>query len=51
MSPLNGRIADGMRPAAMTQSTAAAPVASTLARVVSKCVLFGTTFPGPPTAE
>ena len=38
----------GSRPSAMTRSTASAPVASTLARVVSKCVLFGTTFPGPP---
>ena len=31
-------------------STASAPVNSTLARVVSKCVLFGTTLPGPPIA-
>ena len=46
--PLNGCIADGSRPSAMTRSTASAPVYSTLARVVSKWVLFGTTLPGPP---
>ena len=47
MLPLNGWSACGSRPCAMTRSTACAPVYSTLARVVSKCVLFGTTFPGP----
>ena len=35
----------------MTRSTASAPVYSTLARVVSKWVLLGTTLPGPPTTE
>ena len=39
---LRGRVG----PSAMTRSTASAPVASTLARVVSKWVLFGTTLPG-----
>ena len=48
MLPLNGWIACGSRPSAMTRSTASAPVNSTLARVVSKCVLLGTTLPGPP---
>ena len=35
----------------ITRSTASAPVDSTFARVVSKWVLFGTTFPGPAIAE
>ena len=35
----------------MKASTAAAPVASTLARVVSKWVLLGTTIPGPAKTE
>ena len=48
MLPLNGWIAAGSRPSAMTRSTASAPVASTFARVVSKWVLLGTTTPGPP---
>ena len=41
---------DGRRVAALgdDRSTASAPVNSTLARVVSKCVLLGTTLPGPP---
>ena len=37
----------GSRPSGMTQSTASAPVNSTLARVVSKCVFDGITLPGP----
>ena len=51
MLPLNGWTADGTRPSAMTRSTASAPVDSTLARVVSKWVLFGIDLPGPPMAE
>jgi hypothetical protein len=39
------------RPSAIGRSSASAPVCSTFARVVSKCVLFGTTFPGPPRTE
>ena len=35
----------------MTRSTAAAPVNSTLARVVSKWVLLGIVLPGPPITE
>ena len=50
MLPLNGWSDCGSRPCAITRSTASAPVYSTLARVVSKWVLFGTTLPGPPTA-
>ena len=38
----------GSRPSGMTQSTASAPVNSTLARVVSKWVFDGITLPGPP---
>ncbi len=49
MLPLNGWRADGWRPSAMGRSRASAPVNSTLARVVSKWVLFGTTLPGPAT--
>ena len=45
MFPLNGRITDGSRPSGMTMSRASAPWYSTLARVVSKWVLFGTTSP------
>jgi hypothetical protein len=48
MLPLNGWIVCGSRPSGITRSTASAPVNSTFARVVSKCVLFGTTLPGPP---
>ena len=46
MLPLNGWIDGGSRPSAITRSTASAPVTSTLARVVSKWVLLGTTLPG-----
>ncbi len=49
MLPLKGWMTDGLRPSSITRSTASAPVNSTLARVVSKCVLLGTTLPGPPT--
>ena len=49
MFPLNGWIVAGWRPSAMGRSTASAPVNSTLARVVSKWVLFGTALPGPAT--
>ena len=48
--PLEGVLVAGSRPSAITRSTASAPVNSTFARVVSKCVLFGTTLPGPPIA-
>ena len=48
MFPLNGWIACGSPPSGMTRSTASAPVNSTLARVVSKCVLLGMTLSGPP---
>src|SRR5688572_4092802 len=51
MLPLNGWIVDGTRPSGITRSTASAPVYSTFARVVSKWVLLGITFPGPPSAE
>ena len=51
MFPLNGWRAAGTRPSGMTRSTASAPVNSTLARVVSKWVLFGMTLPGPPITE
>ena len=51
MFPLNGCSSEGWRPSGITRSTASAPVYSTFARVVSKCVLFGTTLPGPPIAE
>ena len=51
MFPLNGCSAAGSRPSAITRSTASAPVNSTFARVVSKCVLFGTTLPGPAIAR
>ena len=40
----------GRAPSAITRSTASAPVYSTLARVVSKWVLFGIALPGPPMA-
>ena len=45
---MNGCRLRGSRPSAITRSTASAPVDSTLARVVSKWVLLGTTLPGPP---
>ena len=51
MFPLNGCSSAGWRPSGITRSTASAPVYSTFARVVSKCVLLGTTLPGPPIAE
>ena len=51
MLPLKGCSSCGRRPSSMTRSTASAPVNSTLARVVSKCVLLGIARPGPPTAE
>ena len=47
MFPLKGWSADGSRPSGITRSIASAPVNSTFARVVSKCVLLGTTVPGP----
>jgi hypothetical protein len=50
MVPLNGCSSDGTSASGIGRSTASAPVNSTFARVVSKCVLFGTTFPGPPIA-
>ena len=46
MFPLNGWRELGSRPSGITRSTASAPVASTLARVVSKWVLFGTDLAG-----
>ncbi len=49
MLPLNGWMVAGSRPTGMGRSTASAPVNSTLARVVSKWVLLGTTVPGPAT--
>ena len=51
MFPLNGCRLAGSRPSAITRSTASAPVYSTLALVVSKWVLLGTTWPGPPITE
>jgi hypothetical protein len=48
MLPLKGCSEEGSLPSAITRSTARAPVTSTLARVVSKCVLFGTVLPAPP---
>ena len=50
MFPLNGCTSDGSSASAIGRSTASAPVNSTFARVVSKCVLFGTIFPAPPIA-
>ena len=46
MLPLNGWICDGTRPSGMTRSRASASSISTLARVVSKWLLLGTTCPG-----
>ena len=46
MLPLNGWSAAGRGPPRSRRSTASAPVYSTLARVVSKWVLFGTILPG-----
>ncbi len=47
MLPLNGWRVDGECPSGMTRSIASAPVNSTFARVVSKCVFDGMTLPGP----
>ncbi len=51
MFPLNGCSLLGSWPSGMTRSSASAPVNSMLARVVSKWVLLGTTFPAPPMTE
>jgi hypothetical protein len=48
MLPLKGWRDEGTRASAIGRSRASAPVNSTFARVVSKWVLFGITFPGPP---
>jgi hypothetical protein len=48
MLPLKGWSALGSSPSGMSRSTASAPVNSTLARVVSKWLLFGTVLPSPP---
>ncbi len=45
MFPLNGCSDDGTRPSGITRSLASAPTNSTFARVVSKWVLFGMTWP------
>ncbi len=50
MFPLNGCRRAGSSASGIGRSTASAPEYSMLARVVSKCVLFGTTLPGPPIA-
>ena len=50
MSPLKGWREDGTSASATGRSSASAPVNSTFARVVSKCVLFGMVLPGPPSA-
>jgi hypothetical protein len=51
MFPLNGCRDRGCLPSSITRSTAFAPECSTLARVVSKWLLLGTTLPGPPTSS
>ena len=43
--PLKGWTSDGTRPSGITRSRASAPSTSTLARVVSKWLLLGTTSP------
>ena len=48
MLPLNGCLDDGTSASGTGRSSASAPVNSTFARVVSKCVLFGMVLPGPP---
>ncbi len=48
MSPLKGCSCAGSSACGDGRSSAWAPVNSMLARVVSKWVLFGMTFPGPP---
>ena len=50
MLPLKGCREAGTRASAIGMSRATAPLNSVLARVVSKWVLFGMTFPGPPSA-
>jgi hypothetical protein len=50
MSPLKGNVLSRSSASLQGRSSAIAPVASTFARVVSKCVLFGTTRPLPATA-
>ena len=45
MLPLNGSTVSGCLASGICKSTASPPTNSTLARVVSKCVLFGTTSP------
>ena len=49
MLPLKGWMTDGCFPGSISRSMASAPVNSTLARVVSKCVFEGMTLPWPPT--
>ena len=51
MFPLNGCRAAGIRPSGITRSRASALQNSMLARVVSKCVLLGTTCPALTTTE
>ncbi len=51
MLPLKSDRSSGSRPSGTTRSTASAPVASMLPRVVSKWVLDGTLRPGPPRIE
>ena len=46
MLPLNGCSADGRPASGKGRSAATAPLCSMLARVVSKCVLPGTSIPG-----
>ncbi len=46
MFPLNGWRVRGSSPSRITRSTGSTPSYSRLARVVSKCVLDGTTSPG-----
>ena len=50
MLPLNGWRDDGTCASGIARSSASAPLNSTFARVVSKWVLFGIVFPGPPIA-
>jgi hypothetical protein len=51
MFPLKGCWSRGSFPSGMTKSSAIPAFASTLARVVSKCVLLGTMSPGFKTVE
>ena len=48
MLPLKGCRDEGTCASATGMSSASAPVNSTLARVVSKCVLLGIVLPAPP---